>query len=63
LENDDRVQEFLKANPDFRIDDARQAWDRAIGTERPEAVGESFRASPLGTDTDGFFVTRLRRAR
>jgi 16S rRNA (cytosine967-C5)-methyltransferase len=60
LENADRVREFLAANEGFSPVPALNAWH---GDNIPPGLGDTFRASPAKTGTDGFFTAILERAR
>lgn len=55
VENEDRVTAFLEKHPDFRLE----------GFSLPGSIGEVSEGYvtlwPQRTDTDGFFVARLRR--
>ncbi len=56
VENEDRIEAFLKSAPDFAIVDAASVWREAVQTEPPPGMGKYFHASPRCTGTDGFFV-------
>ena len=60
-ENEDRIAAFLSRHPDFAIRPAREVWAEPAGTDPPPGLGETFRATPLSTGTDGFFVAILER--
>jgi 16S rRNA (cytosine967-C5)-methyltransferase len=59
LENEDRVAEFLKTTEGFSPVPALKAWS---GGKIPPGLGDTFRASPAKTGTDGFFTAILERA-
>jgi 16S rRNA (cytosine967-C5)-methyltransferase len=56
VENEDRIEAFLKATPDFAIVDAATVWRDVTCTEPPPGMGKYFHASPCVCQTDGFFV-------
>jgi len=58
-ENEDQVEAFLAAHPDFHIVDAADAWRDAAQTDPPPGMAKFFHASPFTTKTDGFFVAVL----
>ncbi len=59
LENEDRIAEFLKTTEGFSPVPALNRWR---GDKVPPGLGETFRASPAKTGTDGFFAAILKRA-
>jgi 16S rRNA (cytosine967-C5)-methyltransferase len=64
-ENDDQVQAFLAAHPEFAPIPYRDQWRSAIGTEPPASAGPSkdtLLLTPLKHATDGFFMALMRRA-
>lgn len=58
-ENEDRIEAFLKRHPEFAIRPCADVWRESMQTTLP--AGSFFRASPLRTNTDGFFVAILLR--
>lgn len=61
-ENDERVEKFLEAHPDFELMDARDVW-RTLNKRPWPCEGEKvLRLSPARHGTDGFFAAVLRRA-
>jgi 16S rRNA (cytosine967-C5)-methyltransferase len=60
-ENEDQVDAFLAAHPDFRAIDAADAWRDATNTDPPPGMARFFHASPHTTHTDGFFAAILAR--
>jgi 16S rRNA (cytosine967-C5)-methyltransferase len=64
-ENDDQVQAFLAAHPDFAPIPCRDQWRSAIGTDPPASAGpgkDTLLLTPLRHKTDGFFMALMRRA-
>ncbi|WP_142848161.1 RsmB/NOP family class I SAM-dependent RNA methyltransferase [Telmatospirillum sp. J64-1] len=59
-ENEERVEAFLAAHPDFRAIPLPQAWTETLGTSCP-FPGPWLRLSPLAQGTDGFFAAVLER--
>jgi 16S rRNA (cytosine967-C5)-methyltransferase len=65
-ENDDQVQAFLSAHPEFAAVSYRDGWRSAIGTEPPASAGQAkdtLLLTPRRHATDGFFIALLRKAR
>jgi 16S rRNA (cytosine967-C5)-methyltransferase len=65
-ENDDQVRDFLARHPDFVVVPPAQVCDalgeRAYLFRRAVLMSEAgLLMTPLRTDTDGFFVSVLRR--
>ncbi len=60
-ENEDRVAAFRARQAAFKPLRADTAWRESAGTAPPPGLGETFRASPLTTGTDGFFAAILTR--
>lgn len=63
-ENEERIAELLRAHPMFRPIAIRDAWAETLaGVPIPEnaMAGHSLLLSPLRTQTDGFFLSLLRR--
>lgn len=56
VENEDRIETFLKVTPDFQIMEAATVWRDVAHTDPPPGMGKFFHASPRTTGTDGFFV-------
>ena len=59
-ENEDRIEAFLAAHPQFRHLDATDIWRRVLATA-PPAGAPYIRLTPRGHATDGFFVAILER--
>jgi 16S rRNA (cytosine967-C5)-methyltransferase len=55
-ENEDQVDAFLSRHPEYRVSAASDIWRAETGTAPPPGMGEFFTASPLRTQTDGFFA-------
>jgi 16S rRNA (cytosine967-C5)-methyltransferase len=55
-ENEDVIEAFVNRQPGFRRRSAAEIWHSTTGSEPPPGMAEYFRASPLKTGTDGFFV-------
>lgn len=55
-ENEDQVEKFLAAHPDFKILPLEQAWDFG---GKPPCAGPYLRLSPAAHGTDGFFTAVL----
>jgi 16S rRNA (cytosine967-C5)-methyltransferase len=62
-ENEDRTQHFLSRHAGFAVLSASSVWSEATGTEPPPGMDRFFKATPLGTGTDGFFTAVLQRQR
>ena len=63
-ENDDQVQAFLGAHPDFSLIPYRDQWTKAIGTEPPRSAGaaeDTLLLTPHSHATDGFFIAVMRK--
>jgi 16S rRNA (cytosine967-C5)-methyltransferase len=60
-ENEDRVTAFLARHPEYQIRPAAEIWSEIAGTTPPPGLNDFFRATPLTTGTDGFFVAVLAR--
>ena len=60
-ENEDIVDAFLAAHPEFRVTDASTAWRNATNTDPPPGTARFFHASPFTTQTDGFFAAVFER--
>lgn len=63
-ENDDQVQAFLAAHPEFAAVSYREQWRTAIGTEPPASAREAadtLLLTPRRHATDGFFIAVIRR--
>lgn len=63
-ENDDQVQAFLQAHPDFSLIPYREQWTKAIGTEPPRSAGmakDTLLLTPHTHATDGFFIALMRK--
>ncbi|MGE5504892.1 MAG: RsmB/NOP family class I SAM-dependent RNA methyltransferase [Actinomycetota bacterium] len=60
-ENEDQVNAFLAAHPDFRPVPLAAAWAETIGGDSPVA-GPYLRLTPLDHATDGFFAAVMERA-
>jgi 16S rRNA (cytosine967-C5)-methyltransferase len=60
-EDEDCIERFLAAQPDFRALDVREVWAEVLGTPCP-VEGPYLRLSPGSHDTDGFFCAVLERA-
>jgi 16S rRNA (cytosine967-C5)-methyltransferase len=56
VENEDRIEAFLKAMSGFAIVDAASAWRDVTRGPPPPGMGKYFHGSPHSTGTDGFFV-------
>jgi 16S rRNA (cytosine967-C5)-methyltransferase len=61
-ENEDRIAQFLKRNAAFQSLSVERAWREAGGEKVVPGMAEAFRASPLTTGTDGFFVALMQNA-
>ncbi|HEY3638554.1 MAG TPA: RsmB/NOP family class I SAM-dependent RNA methyltransferase [Rhizomicrobium sp.] len=62
-ENEDRISAFLARHPTYAIRPAALIWHEVTATPPPPGMDEFFRATPLTTGTDGFFVAVLTRSR
>ena len=65
VENEERVEAFLAAHPDFLPVDMAHAARKAGVPELAECVstlGPGLRLSPATTNTDGFYVALLARS-
>jgi 16S rRNA (cytosine967-C5)-methyltransferase len=63
-ENDDQVQMFLRAHPDFSPIPYRDQWTKAIGTVPPRSAGfarDTLLLTPHAHATDGFFIALMRK--
>lgn len=61
-ENEDRVDAFLKAHPDFLVVPISQVWAETLKkVEMPPMSGDYLRLTPAQHGTDGFFVAVLER--
>ncbi|OJU92718.1 MAG: MFS transporter [Shinella sp. 65-6] len=63
-ENEEQVQGFCKANPQFEILDATDTWQKLFGADTPQPRsrgGKTVTLTPATTDTDGFFFCAMRR--
>jgi 16S rRNA (cytosine967-C5)-methyltransferase len=60
-ENEEQVEKFLEAHPDFSLMPLREVWQRAVGSVCPLG-GPMLRLSPARHGTDGFFVAVMERA-
>lgn len=60
-ENEDIIDAFLAAHPDFHITNASTTWRDTTGADPPPGMARFFHASPHTTHTDGFFAAVLRR--
>jgi len=58
-ENEDRIEAFLKRHPEFAIRLCAEVWRESMQTAFP--ADGFFKASPLRTNTDGFFAAFLLR--
>ncbi|MCE9524179.1 MAG: RsmB/NOP family class I SAM-dependent RNA methyltransferase [Alphaproteobacteria bacterium] len=61
-ENDQRVEKFLKQNPEFSLVDAREIWGAATKRGWPFGNESVLRLSPARHRTDGFFAAVMARA-
>src|SRR5690606_21696865 len=55
-ENEDRIEKFLAAHPDYMVMPLEQAWDFGAA---PPCAGPYLRLSPAAHGTDGFFAAVL----
>lgn len=60
-ENENRMEAFLAAHPDYRPVPVPELWAELVGTPCPVA-GPWLRLSPLTHGTDGFFAAVLEKA-
>lgn len=61
-ENQNQVEKFLAAHPDFKLIPVRDAWQNAMGTDAPEALqGEYMALTPARHETDGFFAAIMEK--
>ncbi len=60
VENQDRAEAFRDRWPGFAALDLRESWPETA-KPMPPGLGESFRASPRLTGTDGFYCAGFRR--
>jgi 16S rRNA (cytosine967-C5)-methyltransferase len=63
-ENEDQIAAFLDSNPDYAVVPYREQWQVAIGTPAPESAIASelgLQLTPARHETDGFFISILRR--
>ncbi len=60
-ENEDQVEAFLVAHPEFALRPAVDVWCAATALPPVTGMGEFFRATPATTGTDGFFAAILSR--
>ncbi len=61
-ENEDRLDAFLKAHPDFRVMPIQAVWAEIFkGDPCPDMPGDYLRLTPRQHGTDGFFVGVLER--
>ncbi|MFT3987309.1 RsmB/NOP family class I SAM-dependent RNA methyltransferase [Aestuariivirga sp.] len=63
-ENGAQVKAFLAAHPDVQLIPYAEQWRQAIGTEPPQSADGSLNTllmTPARHDTDGFFVSVMRR--
>lgn len=65
VENEDRIEAFLRTREGFSLLPAEQVWAKSLGAENPgpDTFRESYlRLTPARHGTDGFFVAVLERA-
>jgi 16S rRNA (cytosine967-C5)-methyltransferase len=63
-ENEAQAERFLAETPDFALVPVAEAWEEAIGTPCPAAIGaggDDLRLTPAQHGTDGFFVALFER--
>lgn len=60
-ENEDQVERFLAAHPEWRVLPVAEIWPEAVGGTAPETDGPYLRLTPARHGTDGFFVAILER--
>jgi 16S rRNA (cytosine967-C5)-methyltransferase len=60
-ENEARLDAFLRRHPEFAVRPAAEIWLAMDGTHM-KGMGTTFRATPLGTGTDGFFTAIVERS-
>ena len=60
-ENQDQVNAFLKANPDFTLLPIAGVWREAVGETPCPATGDTLSLTPARNHTDGFFVAVMER--
>lgn len=58
-ENEDRSAAFLKSHAGFRMEPWHTGWPADV--PRPESRTIDLRLSPASSDTDGFYIARMRR--
>lgn len=61
VENEERVEAFLKSAPDFAIVEAQSVWREVARSDPPPGMDKYFHASPRRTGTDGFFVAVMEK--
>lgn len=59
-ENEEQIERFLAAHPDFTVMPVPSLWGELVGTPCPVS-GPYLRLSPYGHGTDGFFAAVLER--
>jgi 16S rRNA (cytosine967-C5)-methyltransferase len=59
-ENEQQVERFLAAHPDFVLVPIAEVWAATIGGTPPEDAG-TLRLTPARHGTDGFFVAVMQR--
>ena len=63
-ENEDQIAAFLSRNPGYAVVPYREQWQTAVGTPAPESAIASelgLQLTPARHETDGFFISVLRR--
>lgn len=61
-ENEQIIDRFLAAHPEFTLTNLRDIWEKYIDTPYPHRSEKMLRMSPLNTGTDGFFICVLEKS-
>lgn len=60
-ENEQIIDRFLAAHPEFALTNLRDIWEKYIDTPYPHRSEKMLRMSPLNTGTDGFFICAMEK--
>ncbi len=60
-ENEDIINDFLKNNKSFKLENIKDVWDKKFETPYPSSNELMLNLNPLTSDSDGFFISIIKK--